>query len=623
VGRALIVAGICAHTPATNALLLAFAAYARCVPLAPAIRANGCTVSYGGLAAATASFAGGLEAFGIGPGDVVGLTGERSAETLALILAIVASGAAYLPLDSDQGQERLVAMIEQARPRLLISDPSSRARLPADFAWCDRGTLVSPATDLHLGHSGDLAYVLFTSGSTGEPKGVAMRTAAVAALIDWHRLHPRLGQAARTLQFAATGFDVSFQEIFSTLATGGCLILPTDAERRDPWALLHLLRRERVERVFLPYVALQGLAEAAIVSGDTAPDTLRDVITAGEQLRITPALRAFFFALPDCVLHNHYGPTETHVVTAHELRGETASWPELPPIGLPLPHVRVRLARQRTAARDADDEGELLLGGDCLAAGYVGRPDLTTRSFVEIDGDRWYRTGDCVRCNASGELEYAGRLDQQIKIAGHRVEPAEIEAVLCRHSRIAQAAVVAKGGALRRLVAHVVPRELSAHEPTLAQLLASHCAAALPKHMTPQTFVFHSLLPTTPNGKVDRRALARSSAGAGVDWLDGVPLETQLSNMWLRLLGVDAIDTGANLFDHGARSLTVVHALTELRRHGYFLTVAQVYEHPSIAAQAALLDSTAAAARIAAFDQQRGAGQREAFTRFAALRGHG
>jgi aryl carrier-like protein len=286
--------------------------------------------------------------------------------------------------------------------------------------------------------------------------------------------------------------------------------------------------------------------------------------------------------------------------------------------------VLVRLARQLTAARDADDEGELLLGGNCLAAGYVGRPDLTARSFVEIDGERWYRTGDCVRCNASGELEYVGRLDQQIKIAGHRVEPAEIEAVLCRHSRIAQAAVVANGDAVTRLVAHVVPRELSVHEATLAQLLASHCAAALPKYMTPQAFVFHSLLPTTASGKIDRRALARSSAEAGVsEWLDGAALETQLANMWLRLLGVDAIDTSANLFDHGARSLTVVHALTELRRHGYFLTVAQVYEHPSIAAQAALLDTAAAATRIVAFDQQRETGQREAFTRFAALRSHG
>jgi len=618
------VAGICAQPPAANPLLLAFAAYACCVPHAPAVRVNGCTVSYKGLAAATAAFAGGLEAFGIGPGDVVGLTGERSAETLALTLAIVARGAAYLPLDPDQGHARLVAMIEQARPRLLISDPGSRARLPADFAWCDRGTLVSSCTDLHPGNSGELAYVLFTSGSTGEPKGVAMRTAAVAALIDWHRLHPRLGQAARTLQFAAAGFDVSFQEIFSTLATGGCLVLPTDAERRDPWALLDLLRRERVERVFLPYVALQSLAEAAIASGDSAPDTLHDVITAGEQLRITPALRGFFFALPDCVLHNHYGPTESHVVTAHELRGETASWPELPPIGRPLPHVRVRLARKLTAARDAEEEGELLLGGDCLAAGYVGRPDLTTRSFVEIDGERWYRTGDCVRCNASGELEYVGRLDQQIKIAGHRVEPAEIEAVLCRHSRIAQAAVVARQDPVTRLVAHVVPRELSAHEPTLAQLLAAHCASALPGYMTPQAFVFHSLLPTTPSGKVDRRALARSSAGAGVgEWLDGEPLEKQLSDMWLRLLGVDAIDTNANLFDQGARSLTVVHALTELRRRGYFMTVAQVYENPSIGAQVALLDPAGAARRMVAFDQQREAGQREAFTRFAALRGHG
>ena len=575
----------------TNALLGAFARHARRAPRTPALRVNGCDVSYGGLAAATASFAGGLEKFGIGPGDVVGLTGQRSAETIAFILAIVARGAAYLPLDPDQGDARLVAMIEAARPRLLVADPATRPRLPADFAWVDRGALVSPNIDLRLRRSGDLAYVLFTSGSTGEPKGVAMRTAAVAGLIEWHRMHPRLGQPARTLQFASTGFDVSFQEIFSTLATGGCLVLPTDAERRDPWTLLDLLRRERVERVFLPYVALQALAEAAFLGADAVPDALLDVLTAGEQLRITPALRAFFFALPDCVLHNHYGPTETHVVTAHELNGEPSSWPELPSIGLPLPHVRVRIARQLSTAPDTDDEGELLLGGNCLAAGYAGRPDLTARGFVELDGEFWYRTGDCVRSNASGELEYVGRLDQQVKIAGHRVEPAEIEAVLYRHEQVAQAAVVAQAGATTRLVAHIVPRELGTHEATLTQLLASYCATALPKYMTPQAFALHSLLPTTASGKVDRRALARGGPETGGQWLDEMPLETQLANMWLRLLGLDTIDMAANLFDLGARSLTVVHALTELRRHGHVMTVAQIYEHPSVAAQAALLES--------------------------------
>jgi len=606
----------------TNALLAAFATHACSMPQAPALRVNGCSVSYAGLVAAVASFAGGLEPFAIGPGDIVGLTCERSAETIALVLAIVASGAAYMPLDPDQGEDRLVAMIDAARPRLLVADAATRTRLPADFAWCDRGALVSPQTDLDIG-SGELAYVLFTSGSTGAPKGVAMRTAAVGGLIDWHRLHPRLGQPARTLQFASMSFDVSFQEIFSTLATGGCLVLPTDAERRDPWALLDLLRRERVERAFLPYVALQALAEAAFVSAAPVPDALLDVITAGEQLRITPALRAFFFALPGCVLHNHYGPTETHVVTAHELHGEPASWPELPPIGLPLPHVRVRVARQVTTARDTDDEGELLLGGDCLAAGYAGRPDLTAQRFVEIDAGLWYRTGDCVRGNASGELEYVGRLDQQVKVAGHRVEPAEVEAVLYRHPQVAQAAVVAQTGAMTRLVAHVVPRELGTHEASLTQLLASHCATALPKYMTPQAFVFHSLLPTTASGKVDRRALARSDPEVGGEWLDEIPLEIQLANMWLRLLGLDTIDMSANLFDLGARSLTVVHALTELRRHGHVMTVAQIYEHPSVAAQAALLESAAVAPGIVAADPQRGSGQREAFTRFAALRSHG
>lgn len=619
----MIVAELIARQHTGNALLAAFATHASRVPKALAIRVDGRDVSYAGLAAATACFAEALQTLGIGPGDVVGLTTERSAETIALILAIVASGAAYMPLDPDHGEARLAAMIEDARPRLLIGDAATRARLPADFAWCDRGALVSTRTRLHVRDAGNLAYVLFTSGSTGVPKGVAMRTAAVAGLIEWHRLHPRLGQPARTLQFAPASFDVSFQEIFSTLATGGSLILPADAERRDPWALLELLRRERVERLFLPYVALQALAEAAVVGSGAMPETLADVITAGEQLRITPAIRAFFFALPGCVLHNHYGPTETHVVTAHELRGESASWPELPPIGFPLPHVRVRLAKSLSAAPGADDEGELLLGGNCLAAGYIGRPDLTACSFIEIDADRWYRTGDCVRCNGSGELEYLGRLDQQIKVAGHRVEPAEIEAVLCRHSRVAQAAVVAGDGANARLVAHIVPREFSVHEATLAKLLASHCATALPKFMTPQSFVFHSLLPTTASGKVDRRALARSDGNASNAWIEDAPLETQLAGMWLRLLGLGTLDTTANLFDLGARSLTVVHALTELRRHGHVMTVAQIYENPSVAAQAALLDAATPGTRLMAVEQQRGSGQREAFTRFAALRGHG
>jgi len=162
-------------------------------------------------------------------------------------------------------------------------------------------------------------------------------------------------------------------------------------------------------------LALQAVAD---VSLEAHVPSLADVVTAGEQLRVTPAIRAFFAALPDCVLHNQYGPTETHVVTAHELHGAAAFWPELPPIGTALPHVRTRLGQ---VSDEVGNEGELLLGGACLAEGYVGQPELTAARFTEIDGERWYHTGDRVRRSPAGEFEYLGRLDDQIKIAGHRI----------------------------------------------------------------------------------------------------------------------------------------------------------------------------------------------------------
>ncbi|HEY6942484.1 non-ribosomal peptide synthetase, partial [Dokdonella sp.] len=467
-----------------------------------------------------------------------------------------------------------------------------------------------------------LAYVMFTSGSTGRPKGVAMRSAAVAALIEWHRAHPRLGRAARTLQFAPLGFDVSFQEIFSTFATGGCLVLPDESERRDPYALLALLVRERIERLFLPYVGLQALAEA-VAAGGALPHTLRDVVTAGEPLRITPAIRALFAALPDAVLHNHYGPTETHVVTAHELAGDPSAWPERPPIGVALPHVRVRIADAALTPLPDGAEGELLLGGDCLAAGYIHRPELTAERFVELDRERWYRSGDRARVGDGGVLECLGRLDDQLKIDGFRVEPAEVEAVLCRHAAVAEAIVVAADAAGgRRLVAHVLARDAHVDAPALAAQLRAHCAASLAHYLVPHAVEVHDALPLTASGKVDRRALAAAPVAEPLRWLEGASLPNQLLDLWKQLLGVDHLDVEANLFDHGARSLLVVRALTELRRHGYVLSVAQAYEHPTVAAQAAAL-SAAPAPATADGARARGVAQRAAFARFGPRAGGG
>ncbi len=293
---------------------------------------SGGSLTYAELRARVDAHAAALAARGIGANAIVAFDAIRGSETIALMLAILHVGAAYLPLDPSLPDERRRQMLEDAQPDLIVD------------------SLPSADTITNLQH-GDLAYVLFTSGSTGRPKGVAMRTAGVAALIDWHVAHPRLGKPARTLQFAPLSFDVSFQEILSTFATGGTLIVADDAERRDPWALLDLIERERIERTFLPYVALQAIADAATSAGRAVPSSLRDVITAGEQLRLTPAIRALFAALPNAVLHNHYGPTEAHVVTAHELSGDSTRWPDLPPIGKALPHVRIRLGEGAAATK--------------------------------------------------------------------------------------------------------------------------------------------------------------------------------------------------------------------------------------------------------------------------------
>ncbi len=608
-------------------------------PQAIAVSAGSQQLDHAGLLAHARRLASGLRRAGVQRDDVVALLAVREVETLTLIVAILLAGATCLPLDADYPAARLLNMLQDARPRLLIAGTAAVApsvdgllRLTRDeLASVPTGSIDADPIDadsigaVPVNAIGELAYVLFTSGSTGRPKGVAMRSDVLARLVLWHSAHPRLGLAARTLQFAPLGFDVAFQEILVTFATGGALVLPTEAERRDPYALLALLGRERIERIFVPYVALQAIAEA-VAGGGELPVTLRDVVTAGEQLRITPAIRAMFQALPQAVLHNHYGPTETHVVSAHELCGDPLQWPELPPIGRPLPHVQVRLVDAALNNVAVGEEGELLLGGDCLAAGYIHRPELTAERFIQLDGARWYRTGDGVRADGDGVLGYLGRLDEQIKLDGYRIEPAEIEAVLCRHPAVAEAAVVAVTDVQgRRLVANVVPRDAGIDEPVLTAQLRAHCDALLAAYMVPQSYVLWPLLPLTASGKIDRRTLAGNGVQAPLHWPEGVPLEQQLTALWQQLLGLASVDSHDNLFDLGARSLTVVRALIELRRRGYrTLSAVQIYEHPSVAKLAALLTAatlTASAPSTDCVDDARGQRHRAALARFGPRKG--
>ena len=592
-------------------------------PARVAIEGLGAHLTYLQLAEQVGQRADAWLAAGLQSGDRVGIAAARTVDTVVSILAALEAGLAYVPLDLSYPSDRLQAMLEDAQVRAVVGDSASLDALRSQVG--DFPCLASPRVRSEAPHagSGDLVYVLFTSGSTGRPKGVAMGVAPLAHLTAWHAAHPRLGQPARTLQFAPLSFDVHFQEIATTLATGGTLVLVSDEVRRDPARLRAALVEQRVQRLYLPYVALQMLAHAdAEAEADAHSESpaagslcLQDVVSAGEQLQVTPTIRALFERQSGAVLHNHYGPTETHVVTAHELSGSPQTWPQIPPIGRPLPHVKVWLrpvaSDEPGAAPEAESSspaaGELMLGGETLAEGYLGQASLTAERFLsEPAGQtgRWYATGDLVSQDDSGALTYLGRADQQLKVDGFRIEPGDIELALMAHPDLQDAVVTAPTDpdGSRVLTAHVV---LKPGASTSASGWRGWLRERLPEYMIPVRFAVLQRLPTTPSGKIDRRSLPpaapradapraaapqNNASRAGRTELVGL-----IRQLWQELLGLDQLADDANVFDQGARSLLVMRFVTRLKEQGVRLSVADVYDRPTVAGLAALLSAPATA----------------------------
>jgi amino acid adenylation domain-containing protein len=446
---------------------------ARRMPDAPAVSFDGQTISYRTLDQRANALAHRLQSIGVGPDVIVGICLDRSIELIVGILAVLKAGGAYAPLDPAYPKDRLDYMLRDSSARALLTSRRV-ADVPrdsgAEVIYLDDETAraeeeATPETGTGGEASGgeQLAYVIYTSGSTGKPKGVAMPHRPLANLIAWQIAVSQVGERQRTLQFTSPSFDVSFQEIFATLCAGGELVLVSDLTRRDPRGLLRLLRERGVARLFLPFVALQQLA----LTGATEEELpeLREVITAGEQLRITPALAQWFTRHPRCTLHNHYGPAEAHVVTAHTLTGSPADWPTLPPIGAPLPNVEILLLDEARRPVPVGTPGEIFIGGVCVARGYLHRPELSAERFLphplEPARGLVYRTGDLGRALADGAIEFLGRADDQVKVRGFRVEPGEIETVLLQHPHVRQAAVVAHAdtSGASRLATYIVPAE--------------------------------------------------------------------------------------------------------------------------------------------------------------------
>lgn len=541
---------------------------------------------------------------GAGPGVLVGLHAERSPELLLGLIAILKSGAAYVPLDPTYPRERLQGIIEDAGISLMICQRNlwtvwqDASVMLIDPSLTDRRADLATSNVPHSSSPDDIAYVLYTSGSTGKPKGVAMEHRAVVNLIEWQN---RQSASFRTLQFASVGFDVSFQEIFSTLTSGGSLIMVDDVTRADMALLVDTICQQKIERLFVPFVVLQQLAELGI-QRPSEQFSLREVITAGEQLLVTPTLRRFFTRMPQCRLINQYGPTETHVVTAYELDQDPGQWPTTPPIGRPIDNNRIYILDSHLQPVPVGVPGQIYVSGRGVAKGYLNQPKLTSEKFLDDPfpgrrGVRMYRTGDKACWRTQGVIEFLGRIDQQIKFRGFRIEPGEIESVLNTHSYVSQSVVVLREDrpGEKRLVAYLVASN-PLQMPSVADL-REHLAARLPEYMVPSAFVFLDVIPVTVNGKVDRRLLPVPSRDDSVQSQEYTAprnqTESTLAQLWQNILGIDRIGVHDNFFELGGHSLMATRVVGRVRsQFGQDLTIRSVFESPTIARMAKTLDSS-------------------------------
>jgi amino acid adenylation domain-containing protein len=567
-------------------------------PDALAVEFEGRGLTYHELNARANQLARYLQARGVGADVLVGLCLERSLEMALGVLGVLKAGGAYVALDRTYPAERLAYMLSDTKAPMLLTSTQLLPHLPdfhgvvirldADWEEIARERADNPPRSVTVDN---MVYVTYTSGSTGQPKGIVMTHRPLLNLLEWMRRHTRLPAGARTLQFASLSFDVSFQDIFSTWHSGGTLVMISEATRRDIAGLARAITDLRIHRLFIPAVALQQLAEGFCAGGDfSAP--LRKVIAGSEQLIITRAIARTFAELKECALHNEYGPSEAHVVTELALAGTPETWPERPSIGHPISNLQIFILDAEMEPMPTGVPGELYIGGAGLARGYLNRPDLTADRFIPNPfdargGARLYKTGDLARWLSNGQIEFLGRADHQVKIRGFRVELGEIEIVLGQHPAIREAIVLAREDRAgdKRLVAYVVPEPET--QPGVTEL-RRYLQEKLPEYMLPSDFVVLERTPLTPNGKIDRKALPMPDR-ARPDLSEAfiaprTPLEEMLADAWKQILGREKVGVHDSFFELGGHSLLATQLISRLREIFQIeMPMRYLFESPTIA----------------------------------------
>ncbi|EDX72591.1 AMP-binding enzyme domain protein [Coleofasciculus chthonoplastes PCC 7420] len=514
-----------------------------------------------------------LQSLGVKPEELVGLCVERSLDMAIALLAILKAGGAYVPLDPAYPRERLAFMLEDTQSKLILTKSRLRSLLPdVPHLVCldEQRDLITQQPTTNPTSSvtpHNLLYVIYTSGSTGQPKGITLSHQALGNLIHWHL--DTMEKGVGVLQFASLSFDASFHEMFAAWCSGGTLYMISENLQLDVDKLVHFLAKKTIQKVIFPVALWQQIAQ---VYGHQSHlfRHLTEVVTTGEQLQITQPIIELFKQLHHCYLHNHYGPSETHVVTSYTFNDSPDTWPIYPPIGQPIANTQIYILDQQWQPVPIGVPGFLCIGGANLARGYLNRPHLTAEKFVSnpFGTGKLYQTGDMARYLPDGNIEFLGRVDHQVKIRGFRIELGEVEAVLSKHPQLSQVVVTVQGNTAneKRLVAYVVAKP---EQTVTAEQLRQFLLSKLPEYAIPSTFVALNALPLTPNQKVDRRALPIPDLVFS-DANEYVPPRTQkeeiIANVFASVLKQPQVGIHHNFFELGGHSLLATQVVSRLRQ---------------------------------------------------------
>jgi amino acid adenylation domain-containing protein len=577
--------------PADTCVHQLFEAQVALSPGALAVASSNRRLTYHELNAQAARIARHLEAAGV-RGTIVGVCFDRSPELVVSLVAVLKAGAAYAPLDPTYPPARLAEIVADAGMRIVLTQEKWRDRFSGSAAQVVcletiEADLPGNAADLaaHEVTPDDLAYIIYTSGSTGKPKGVAVTHRSLMNLVAWHQREYVVTPKDRATLIASPAFDASAWEIWPHITAGASLHVPEEIIRLSAEKLAFWLQAQEITLSFVP----TPLAEHLFEERWTAPIALRVLLTGGDRLHRPPPK-----GLPCCVV-NHYGPTESTVVTTCAIVPPGEATKVAPPIGRPIANTQVYLLDRHLRPVPVGVPGELYIGGEGLARGYLNAPELTAKKFIASPfatgaNARLYRSGDLARYRFDGQIEFIGRMDQQVKVRGRRIELGEIESLLLRHPGAKEAAAITGTREWEgRLVAFVVRSSADHSIESLRGFLKAH----LPQYMLPEKFVFLEALPVTASGKVDRRALAalkleRETARDAA--LPRTSAEQAVARIWSEVLGLDKVDVQDNFFELGGHSLSAARVAARVSQmFQQELSLHDIFDAPTISAMAAKL----------------------------------